>query len=76
MGPDLQLAVRLDWDWMADCTIYCRQEINSKADRNQEPQAFFQIKFYKVIGSKGQTAVYKWYIRFVICDKNPSLFPN
>ena len=27
MGPHLQLAVRLDWDWMADCFIHCGEKI-------------------------------------------------
>ena len=31
MGPHLQLAVRLDWDWMANCIIYCGKKIKPMA---------------------------------------------
>ena len=53
MGPDLQLAVRLDWDWMVNCTVYRRQKVNSKADRNQEPQPISKLNFMRLLEAFG-----------------------
>ena len=55
MGPDLQLAVRLDWDWLADCTVYRRQKVKCyirTGKRDKSPSLSQKLNFMRLLEAK------------------------